>query len=126
MPFTVPLRWCRDRDARESGEREYREREGTRSRAVDTRDAREYDARGDRKRERSGWDKDSREGGGGGSGGGGREPERGRRRVAGSNVELTAEQQKQLEALQAAEMQRQLQRQQVCAFHRLEFSHTTE
>ena len=105
--------WCRDRDPRESGEREYREREGTRARGVDTRDSRDYDSRvgGDRKRERSAWDRDSRDAGSGG----GREPERGRRRVAGSNVELTPEQQKQLEALQQAEMQRQLQRQQVCA-----------
>lgn len=114
LDFTCGCERCRDRDARESGEREYREREGTRARGSDGRESRDYDSRGggERKRERSAWDRDSRDGG---SGGGGREPDRGRRRTGGPNVELTPEQQKQLEALQQAEMQRQLQRQQACA-----------
>eukprot|EP00892_Ulva_mutabilis_P012560 jgi/Ulvmu1/9677/UM055_0015.1 len=102
-----------DRRRTRSGSRERRRDHGDRDRDRG-RDSDYSDARGERKRDRSAWDRDSRASGGDRGGGGyDRDAER-RRRVMGPPIaQLTPEQQKQLEALQQAEMQRQLQRQQV-------------
>jgi hypothetical protein len=102
----VACRFVRSDRERDYGDREY----GSRARGDrGDREAGDYD-RSERKRER-GWDRDSRESRGYGERD--RDAERRRRVMGPSMTELTPEQQKQLEALQQAELQRQLQRQQV-------------